>query len=246
MREMIKFGLNPVKQSSPKGFVGYLKVSQLRPTQSAVGKDETNYKIKKMTKRSRLELKDYLTTRPVPVIIGNGGKFYIIDHHHLTYSLWNMGKDKNNKSELSSQDTTVVVEVQANWTHLTGYFFWKAMNKNHWAFFFNADGGGPIQPDKLPSKIEDLANDPYRSLAWYVRNNFGYFKDPNNAIFAEFKWGVFFRDKVQLGNKVLKGKKKIEQIMIEDLNPDNKKEVIDYALALARSPAASELPGYQG
>ncbi len=49
MGEMIKFGLDPVTQGSPKGFVGYLKVSQLCPTQSAVGKDETNYKIKKMT-----------------------------------------------------------------------------------------------------------------------------------------------------------------------------------------------------
>lgn len=29
-----------------------------------------------------------------------------------------------------------------------------------------------------------------------VREAYGYVKDPNNAIFAEFEWGTFFRTRV--------------------------------------------------
>ena len=83
------FGFLPkIDANSPQGTIGRLKLSDLKPTQNAVGMDEVNAKVKKLKERNGLQLENYLQPRVVPVIIGNGGKCYLIDHHHLTISLW--------------------------------------------------------------------------------------------------------------------------------------------------------------
>ncbi len=78
----------------------------------------------------------------------------------------------------------------------------------------------------LPKHIDQLRDDPYRSLAGYVRNAGGYEKTP--TAFAEFLWADFFRPRVRIGPTRA------------DFEVAVKK-----ALTLAGSKEASKLPGYK-
>jgi len=95
-----------------------------------------------------------------------------------------------------------------------------------------------------------LAYDPYRSLAWIVREHHGYIK--NNAPFSEFKWANFFRTRILLDHDILAGKHTFDDFAFEvdeqgnlELSDDGK-EVIDDALFLAASAEARGLPGFRG
>ena len=52
-----------------------MEVADLNPTQNAVGFDEVNDKIARYSVKSKRDLRDYSLVHPVPVMIGNGGKF---------------------------------------------------------------------------------------------------------------------------------------------------------------------------
>ena len=74
--------LPKIDDKSPQGFLGRLKLSELRPTQNGVGMDEVKAKVKGLQDKSGGKLLDYLLPRTVPIVIGNDG-YYLIDHHHL-------------------------------------------------------------------------------------------------------------------------------------------------------------------
>ena len=219
-----------------QGVPSRVKLSQLKPTQNAVGMDEVNTKIAKIKKKSSKKLEDYLLQRPIPIIIGNKGQFYLIDHHHLAFSLWS-----------AKGDVEVPVEVTRNWSDISGDRFWRAMSNNNWVYPFDALGAGPVNPSTLKKQIKDLDNDIYRSLSWVVRQRYGYVKDPSNAIFAEFKWGSFFRTRV-IFDAQLTCEKKCTQMTLEDIRKDDKDdhdEKLAYAMYLASSPEARVL-GFGG
>jgi hypothetical protein len=48
----------------------------------------------------------------------------------------------------------------------------------------------------IPSNVAGLIDDPYRSLAAFVRNAGGYIKTPEPS--AGFQWADFFRTRVRL------------------------------------------------
>ena len=222
---------------SPQSTLGHLMLSQLKPTQNAVGMDEVHAKVAKIKKKSRGKLEDYLLQRPIPVIVGNDSHFYLIDHHHLAISLW-----------LAKGDMEVLVEVTRNWSPIKGDRFWRAMANNNWVYPFDAMGAGPMNAHSLKQHVKDLDNDIYRSLSWVVRQRYGYVKDPNNAIFAEFKWGSFFRSRV-IFDAQLSCTKKCMNMTLEDIensDPEDYSDKIAYALFLASSPEASGLPGFVG
>jgi hypothetical protein len=224
-------------KNTPPGTYARLKLSQLKPTQNAVGMDEVNVKTKKIADKSGKKLEDYLLQRTIPIIIGNDGQYYLIDHHHLAISLW-----------LAKGDMEVPVEVVKNWSTLEDRRFWRAMANNNWVYPFGAMGAGPSNPEDLKQHVKDLDNDIYRSLSWVVRQAYGYVKDPNNAIFAEFKWGSFFRTRVIFDEQLSCKKKCMEMTLadIEKKDPDDYHEKVAYALYLASSPEASGLPGFVG
>ncbi len=67
-----------------------LKVADLCPTQSAVGFDEVKAKVESMRHKSKDSLIALLITRPVPIVIGPEGRFYLVDHHHLARAVWEL------------------------------------------------------------------------------------------------------------------------------------------------------------
>jgi hypothetical protein len=89
-----------------------------------------------------------------------------------------------------------------------------------------------------------------RSLAWLVRERYGYLK--NDVNFSEFKWANFFRTLILLDPHILGGEQDIDAYLYA-LNQDGEvvlteegKEIIDAAMFLATSPEACGLPGYRG
>ena len=135
---------------TPQGTMARLNLSQLRPTQNAVGMDEINDKVKRFEKKSGEKLEGYLLERPIPVIIGRKDKYYLIDHHHLAVSVLR-----------SHGDIAVPVEVVRNWAPIKGFHFWKAMAKHHWLYPFATDGGGPVPVDSMAEHLDELGNDIY-------------------------------------------------------------------------------------
>ena len=94
-----------------------------------------------------------------------------------------------------------------------------------WVYLYDSKGNGPLNPLKLPKNIKDLDDDPFRSLAWAVRERGGFQK--TDEPFAEFRWANFFRSKFPAGNA-----------------NSNMERLIQEALKLCRTPAATGLPGY--
>jgi hypothetical protein len=161
----------------------------------------------------------------------------------LANALWKTAKGKN-KAGIDTKNARVVVTVQYNRAGLKGYHFWKAMHEARLVYLFDNYGGGPIQPKDLCPHIKDLANDPYRSLAWEVRTRYGYGKSPH--AFAEFIWANFFRIRIIIDSWTLKDKIRDSDVLISNLTADQQKEVIDEAMQWARSPEAKAMPGYLG
>lgn len=239
----MKFDLPELTANTLMGTLCQVKLSALKPTQNAAGFDEVNDKIARYSAKSGSDLNDYLLVHPVPVIVGNGGKFYLTDHHHLSNALWKTAEGKN-KAGIDTNNARVVAKVQHNLNSLKGYHFWKAMQQNRVVYLFDNYGGGPIRPKDLCSHIKDLANDPYRSLAWEVRTRYGYGKSPHS--FAEFLWANFFRIRIIIDNWILKDKIRGSDILFSNLPAEHKKEIIDEAMNLARSAEAKGMPGYLG
>jgi hypothetical protein len=192
------------------------KVLNLRPTQFAVGMLEVEEKIQIVRKFNQKQIQNFIDDNPVPVVIGPDKNLYILDHHHFLAVCYHIGIKK------------VRVEVVRNLSRrrLSYAQFWKWMFKTRNAYPFCQFGEGPRKAIYLPKDIRGLADDPYRSLAWFVRKA-GAFKNSEKN-FAEFKWANFFRHQRLLDRYGLAGM------------PNAMKR----AVSLAQSAAATGLPGF--
>lgn len=232
---------------SPQGTIGRLSLNQLKPTQNAVGMDEVKAKADKIAAMDAKKLADYLLQRVIPVVIGNPPKgagddpacYYLVDHHHLAAAMWKALKDP---------DAQVFAEVRCNWLPLTGNRFWKAMVRNNWVYPFDGLGAGPTSPALLKPFVMDLDNDLYRSLAWVVREGYGYVKDAENPTFAEFRWASFLRGRVIFDEQLTTEKDPMALTLadIQQADPDDYAAKLALARYLASSPEAAGLPGYVG
>ncbi|MBO9663329.1 ParB-like protein [Dokdonella sp.] len=188
------------------------EIARLRPTQITVGMIEVEDKRKHLDAMGHRERKDFLEARPIPAVSGPGDKLYITDHHHLARALSDGGYDSG------------YFLIEADLSSLALEAFWKTMQEQRWAHPIDASGQRQ-STDDIPHHVDKLVDDPYRSLAGYVRERGGYAKTP--TAFAEFAWADFFRPRVVIGPKRRDFDAAVEQ-----------------ALALAHSAAAKALPGY--
>jgi len=138
----MNFDLPELTAETPAGVLCQVKISDLKPTQNAVGFDEVNDKIARYSAKSADDLRDYLLVHPIPIVVGNGGLFYLTDHHHLANALWKTAEGKN-AAGIDTKSARVVVMVQHNRHGLMGYHFWKAMHKERLVYLFDNYGGGP-------------------------------------------------------------------------------------------------------
>jgi hypothetical protein len=190
-------------------------IELLRPTQFCVGFWEIDRRAESIVHKSPRKLRAYLEEHLAEIVIGPGGLPYLVDGHHLAVILL--------KTHLSD---SVDAKVRANWRDLQRAEFWERMKQHGWLYLYDGQGRGPLDPQKLPTKVTQMSDDPYRSLAWAVRKQAGFDKTP--ASYSEFQWANFFRKRVPLG----KGEEGFLQ-------------AIETARRLSHSAEAKDLPGYE-
>lgn len=189
-------------------------IPRLRPTQITVGMIEVEDKRARLAALKKHEQRKLLEEHPIPAVWGPDGRLYITDHHHLARAASEAGVE------------TGFFWVEEDYSKLAIAQFWPKMSAARWTH--PIDEHGKRRPfEEIPDHLEKLRDDPYRSLACYVRNAGGYDKTP--TAFAEFLWADFFRTRVVIGPTRAEFNKAVEQ-----------------ALKLAPSSAAAQLPGYKG
>lgn len=190
-----------------------LPILELRPTQFAVGMREVAHKAEKLATLKPKEADDFLAQNPVPVILAPRNRHYLIDHHHLARAAWEVGIKE------------IYVEAKGDFSTFEFEALWRTMRDANWLYLVDQLGNGPHQPTELPETIRGLADDPYRSISWRVRNAGGYTKNP--APFSEFRWAEFFRKR-----------------LTKHPSHDEFEAAVLEAVALARTPDAAHLPGF--
>jgi hypothetical protein len=191
-------------------------INELRPTQITVGMievEEKQHHIAKMMRDHPHRLAQYISDHAIPAVAGCDGRYFLVDHHHLGGALWEAGVK------------TGPFEVIADLSALEKDAFWREMERQHWAHPYD-EAGRKLDFSEIPHHLKSLRNDPYRSLAAYVRDAGGYEKTP--APFAEFVWADYFRKRIETA--------KLAKHRFET--------TVEQGITLARHAAAAHLPGY--
>ena len=189
-------------------------LSKLRPTQITVGYAEVVRKRIEwagMPKKARHRL---LGSHCFPAALGPRLRYYVVDHHHLGLALHEEGIDSVN------------VMVLEDLSYLELPVFWRVMEQRRWAHPYDQTGERR-DFEAIPAKLELLVDDPYRSLAGFLRAAGGYAKDASP--FAEFMWADHLRQRIT--------PEQIETSM---------EAAVRAGLVLAKSPQARYLPGWSG
>jgi hypothetical protein len=191
-----------------------MPIAMLRPTQMAVGMRSVKCKRRKIEdqvdRRKRLE--KALTRRPIPVVRGAGNELFMVDHHHFGLALW--------QAEVESAYVRVIEDISS----LSQAEFWRQMETDGRAYPYDEDGRR-VRPEHLPRRLHGLRDDPFRDLAWEVREAGGYIK--TRTPYAEFQWANLFREHIKHASVRRKTASAFER-----------------AMKLCRSNEAVGLPGY--
>ena len=189
-----------------------IEIHRLHPTQITVGMIEVQEKIKTLAVLKNHALRDFLQHHPIPAVEGPDDKLYITDHHHLGLALLDQGL------------LTGFFMIEADLSQLSLDAFWPEMDKNKWVHPY--DENGILKSfSAIPRHLTHLVDDPYRSLAGFVRNAGGYQK--TDASFSEFLWADFFRSRISS----------------TEINSDFK-SAVQKGVVLAHGSDAQTLPGY--
>lgn len=216
-----RIGSIPSKQtarnSKPRIRVGIIFEAPLeafRPTQMAVGMRSVTRKLQKIEKRADKpeKIEKTLFNRPIPAVYGPGGGLFMVDHHHFGMAL------------CLADLETAYVRVIADASDLSRAAFWKRMETDGRLYLYD-EHGKRVSPSRLPTSLSGLRHDPFRDLAWDVREADGFRKVTRP--YAEFEWANFFRAHIPLAS----------------LRRDPKSALRE-ALKLCRSRAAAHLPGF--
>lgn len=194
-------------------------LADLRPTQITVGKAEVTTKRAEWHKLKPEQRNETLASHWFPAVRGPGGLHYIVDHHHLGLAL-------------HQEDVQKVWVMQLeDFSGSRPEQFWPLMEFHHWAHPFN-ENGKRRDFDQIPLSVAELRDDPYRSLAGFVRKVGGYAKDA--AAYSEFLWADHFRPLIPAKDLQAADGEALPQ------------STVQRAVAMARSPEARFLPGWTG
>ena len=204
------------EETQTKPAYAWVDILSLRPTQIVVGMREVAEKKARMEKLGESRLESYLTRRPVPLTIGPGEKYYILDRHSSVLAAFQAGARK------------VYTEVIADFSHMSIDEFWSEMRKRNWIYLFDSVTDEARDPEEMPADVSWMVDDSYQSLAWKVRARGGYRR--NSELRANMAWAGFFRARIREWEKSELGFSR----------------AVEQALKLARSAEASSLPGFMG
>jgi len=189
-------------------------ISRLHPTQITVGLLEVRAKVERLSLLPPKGRRDFMQGHPMPAVLGSDGVLFITDHHHL------------GRASIALGLATAFCDVEADLSKLAGDAFWQEMDRRSWVHPLD-ENGVRHHYSAIPSRLESMVDDVYRSLSGFVRAAGGFEK--SEAAFAEFVWADFFR----------------RLIAIEDVRADFR-AAVKAGLALAQSKLARGMPGYTG
>ena len=189
-------------------------ISELRPTQITVGMREVKEKRRRWRKEHGKKAGEFLASHMIPVVLGPKNRRYVTDHHHLALALRDEG--------VEDVVTTVILDL----SRLELDAFWVVLDNRGLMHPFDRHGKRRSYLD-IPQSINELVDDPYRSLAGELRWVGGYAKD--TSPFSEFQWADFLR-------------RNIDRDKVEN----HFKRSLDEARKLAKSKEADYLPGWCG
>lgn len=195
------------------------ELARLRPTQLTLGYIHVHHKMEVTQRHANPEdgaaLQRFMRRHRIKTIAGPGGELYIVDHHHWARAWLDLGYE------------VAPVRVLEDFSHLGGAAFWRRMRQLGHVHPYD-ERGKWLGVKALPSTVRSMRDDPYRSLAAFVREA-GAYRKPDGA-YGDFCWAGFLRKRVE-----------------QDLG-----SIAGFGLALAesiklaRSPRAKRLPGYCG
>jgi len=166
---------------SSRGDLVELPLWCLKPTQLCLGLAEVEARTSDFRLESPQSRRRYLRNRPVPIAISSAGEHWMIDRHHRLRALL----------EVDPQATvfcSVVLELKgASQAHCLD-----ELNRRGWLYLLDQDGRGPYPPERLPSSLVELQDDPYRSLVWKLKQE-GLIRPQPAVPFLEFHWGAWLR-----------------------------------------------------
>jgi hypothetical protein len=196
-----------------------IPILSLRPTQMTVGMIEVREKRKRLRTwwkehKSAKKQGEFLGHHMIPVVLGPDKRHYVVDHHHLARALHEEGvKD-------------ILVTVIADLTMVDRAAFWGVLDNHRWVYPYDSKGERHHFKD-IPKTVDQLKDDPFRSLAGELRRVGGFAKD--TTPFSEFLWADYLR-------------RKMSRASVDD----NFKKAIEKALGFAKSKDAVYLPGWCG
>lgn len=178
-----------------------------------IGVREVEFKRRRWGERHVHRAADYLKTHRLPVVVGPNLRHHLIDRHHLALALQQEGVWE------------IPVSIIADMSALNQDAFWTVLEHRGWSHPFD-DEGRRRSYKGMPQNLEDLVDDPYRSLAGALKRAGGYAKD--EAPFSEFSWADFLRGRIP--RKLVEG---------------HFGRALVLATNLAHSPDAASLPGWR-
>ncbi len=207
----------PLPPPGPREELLKIPIADLQPTQMCVGLAEVRSRQQDFSRETDDQRLRYLRGKPVPVVRGDSGAFWMVDRHHRLRGLIELQPDAMAYGYLvldlpSAGPAEVLAELK----------------ERGWLYLYDGRGLGPLSPAALPRRLPDLQDDPYRSLVWKLKKE-GMI-DPAPLIpFHEFRWGAWLR------------RRPLPPFSSNQLTP-----ALTAARSLVRSRAASHLAGWKG
>lgn len=187
-------------------------LTTLHPTQMTLGLREVARRRAIYAVLGARTRQDYIDQRVVPCVRGPGRVLYLIDRHHMCRALLEEG--------VAAIRCKVICDVAA----LGVPEFWRFMDLRGWVHPFDREGQR-CNVLAVPATLSALQDDPYRTLASFVRRASGIAKA--ETPFEEFVWADFLRHRIAL------------HLVLTDFNEANAQAVV-----LTRSNEARHLPGW--
>jgi len=198
-----------------------VEIKELHPTQFNIGVDEMKEKKDELGKMSPEELNTFLKANPCPVVIGPDGVPYITDNQHRANAAFQVQNSHRAATALGeSGQPTMYMKVVANYSGrkppMTQAEFEEVMTNSKEPLAYLHDKGKLRSFDQLPKHVWDMTDDPYRSLAGFLKKRAW---KVENEYFEQFYVAEWLRTELKLSDKEVskKLKKKHRDKFLEEV-----------------------------
>ncbi|MDR5857400.1 ParB/Srx family N-terminal domain-containing protein [Caballeronia sp. LZ062] len=189
------------------------RIDELKPTQGSIGMEHVREKMHLTAATPAHGRAAFLRDHALRLVRGPGGTLHVIDHHHWARAWHELGID------------VVPVVIACDFSDRSHNAFIAALRERGWLHAVDAEGR-ETSVDELPPSIAAIPDDPYLSLAAFVRMA-GVYRDPPGAN-AKYAWADYLRERVQGDLTSIAGFAK----------------ALAQAVAASREDEARALPGY--